>query len=68
MTAAAAHAQRLDTLCDRCTAPAKFQVLIPSAGKAGRAGELLFCRHHWSQHGSPLAQEFVIVPMEGGVE
>lgn len=60
MTVAAAHAQRLDNLCDRCPAPAKFKALIPGAG------ELLFCRHHWSQHGSPLAQEFVIVPMEGG--
>lgn len=54
----AALSSRLSHLCDRCGAPAKFQALIP------KIGELLFCGHHFHQHGRALADEFLVVPVE----
>ncbi|NMN99939.1 hypothetical protein HH308_01770 [Gordonia sp. TBRC 11910] len=36
--------------CDRCSAAAKVRATLPSGG------ELLFCRHHFTEHEARLAQ------------
>jgi len=36
--------------CDRCSAAAKVRASLPSGG------ELLFCRHHFTEHETRLAQ------------
>src|SRR5262249_60857097 len=37
-------------LCDRCGAQAYVRVVLAGGG------ELLFCAHHWRQHGEALAR------------
>jgi len=54
---AAAHTQRLDTLCDRCPAPAQFNV-------ATVKGELLFCTHHVMENKNAL-ESYVVKALRG---
>lgn len=49
---AAAHTQRLDTLCDRCPAPAQFNVVTVT-------GDLLMCTHHVMEHKNALEHHVV---------
>jgi hypothetical protein len=43
--------------CDRCHAPSKYQVVLPSGGT------LLFCGHHAYQHTDALLEAGAILPM-----
>src|SRR5262249_37233198 len=52
MTGAIAPTKPLSALdlCDRCGAQAYVRVVLAGGG------ELLFCAHHWRQHGEALAR------------
>jgi len=52
MTGAIAATKPLSALdlCDRCGAQAYVRVVLAGGG------ELLFCAHHWRQHGEALAR------------
>lgn len=43
--------------CDRCAAPAKFQVLLNASGQ-----DLLFCLTHVNVHSDTLLERFVVLP------
>lgn len=46
--------------CDRCSAAAKVRATLPSGG------ELLFCRHHFTEHEARLAEMGATVDQSAG--